>query len=111
MVSTTQLIANRDSLKDQWKRDKIEGINILLQSVLEAENKVGLMLNTRKENIEKIIAILPALYKPTISQLSDPEWVAINTILDEKIARNIIPLLKLAGASGIVEYSLNKVII
>lgn len=111
MISTTQLIANKDSLKNEWKREKIENINILLQSVLQAEEKVGLMLNTRRENIEKIIVILPALYKPTISTLSDPEWVAINTILEEKIVRDIIPLLKRAGASGIVEYPLNKVII
>lgn len=110
MVSTTQLIANKDSIKDQWKKNKLESINILLQSVLEAESKVGLMLNARKKDIDKIISILPALHKPTISPLSDPDWVAINTILEEKIAREIIPSLKIAGASGIVEYALNKVI-
>ncbi len=110
MVSTTQLIANKDSWKDSWKKDKIEKINLMLQAVLEAEGKVGLMLNVRREDLEKVLKILPAIKNPTVSPLSDPEWVALNTIIDEKIVRHIIPELKKNGASGIVEYPLNKII-
>ena len=110
MKSTTQLIANKDSWKDDWKKNKIENINLLLQAVLEAENKVGLLLNVKKENLEKVLKILPALQKPTISSLSDKDWVALNTIIEEHTVRDIIPTLKKTGASGIVEYPLNKVI-
>jgi ATP phosphoribosyltransferase len=110
MVSTTQLIANKDSWKNTWKKNKIENINLLLLAVLEAEGKVGLMLNVKKENLESILKILPALQKPTISALSDAEWVDINTIIEERIVRDIIPELKKRGASGIVEYPLNKII-
>lgn len=111
MKSTTQLIANKDSWNDQWKKNKIENINLLLQAVLEAENKVGLLLNVKKENLEKVLNILPALQKPTVSSLSDEDWLALNTIIEEHTVRDIIPTLKKAGASGIVEYPLNKVII
>ena len=110
MSSVTQIIANKNAWKDQWKKDKIENINLLLQAVLEADNKVGLMLNIPKKNIDSVINILPALQKPTISQLSDEDWVAINTIIEEKIVRDIIPALKKTGATGIVEYPLNKII-
>ncbi|MGC8764989.1 MAG: ATP phosphoribosyltransferase [Brevinematia bacterium] len=110
MVSTTQLIANKESWKNEWKKEKIERINLMLQAVLEAEGKVGLMLNVRKENLDKVLKILPAIKNPTVSPLSDPEWVALNTIIDEKIVRHIVPELKKNGASGIVEYPLNKII-
>lgn len=110
MVSTTQLIANKNAWKDNWKREKIESINLMLQAVLEAEGKVGLMLNVKKNNLENILRILPAIKNPTVSPLSDPEWVALNTIIDEKIVRHIVPELKKNGASGIVEYPLNKII-
>jgi ATP phosphoribosyltransferase len=110
MKSTTQFIANKEAWKDLWKRTKMENIYLLLQAVLEAEGKVGLMLNVKKADLEKVLGILPALQKPTISSLSDSEWVDVNTILDEKIVRDIIPALKKMGASGIVEYPLNKII-
>jgi len=110
MTSTTQLIANKDAWADPWKKDKIERINLMLQAVLEAEGKVGLMLNVRKDHLDKVLKILPALKNPTISPLSDPDWVALNTIIDEKVVRHIVPELKKHGASGIVEYPLNKII-
>ena len=110
MVSTTQLIANNNSWNDEWKKTKIGNINLLLQAVLEAENKVGLLLNVRKIDLEKILMILPALQKPTISPLSDNEWVALSTIIEEHTVRDIIPTLKKLGASGIVEFPLNKII-
>jgi ATP phosphoribosyltransferase len=110
MVSTTQLIANTSSWKDSWKKNKIERINILFQAVLEAQNKVGLMLNVSNKNLPDILNILPALRKPTISPLTDGEWVALNTIIEERIVRDLVPELKRLGASGIVEYPLNKII-
>ncbi len=110
MVSTTQLIAGKEAWLDPWKRNKIENINLLLQAVLLAQSKVGLMLNIEKSNLESILGILPALHKPTISPLTEQGWVALNTIIDEKIVRDIIPELKKKGASGIVEYPLNKII-
>jgi ATP phosphoribosyltransferase len=109
MESTTQLIANNNSWNDDWKKTKISNINLLLQAVLEAENKVGLLLNVKKIDLEKILKILPALQKPTISPLSDNEWVALSTIIEEHTVRDIIPTLKKLGASGIVEYPLNKI--
>ncbi len=110
MVSTTQLIANAKSWLDPWKKNKIERINILIQAVLEAQNKVGLMLNVSNTNLPDILKILPALRKPTISPLTDGEWVALNTIVEERIVRDIVPELKRLGAAGIVEYPLNKII-
>jgi ATP phosphoribosyltransferase len=110
MESTTQLIANKESWNDEWKKTKIENINLLLQAVLEAENKVGLLLNVSKENLDKVLDILPALQKPTVSSLTDSDWVALNTIIEEHTVRDIIPTLKKYGATGIVEYPLNKVI-
>jgi ATP phosphoribosyltransferase len=110
MVSTTQLIANSDSWNNSWKRNKIENINLLLQAVLEAEGKVGLMLNVMKKDLDNVLKILPALQKPTVSALSDAEWVDVNTIIEEKIVRDIVPELKRMGATGIVEYPLNKII-
>jgi ATP phosphoribosyltransferase len=108
--STTQLIANKSSFKDSWKRAKMEEIALLLKGAIAAEEKVGLKMNVRKEDLKKVIAQLPALKKPTISGLSDDGWFAIETIIDERIVRQIIPGLKKAGAQGIIEYPLNKVI-
>ena len=93
-----------------WIRTKIENIALMLQSCLEAEGKVGLMMNTPEDNLNAVLSILPALQKPTVSHLSDPSWVALNTIVDESIVRSIIPRLKQAGAKGIVEYPISKII-
>jgi ATP phosphoribosyltransferase len=108
--STTQFIANRSSYKDAWKKAKMEEITLLLKGAIAAEEKVGLKMNVRKADLKKVIAKLPALKKPTISGLSGDGWYAIETIIDEKVVRQIIPALKNAGAQGIIEYPLNKVI-
>lgn len=108
--STSQFIANKNSYKDSWKRSKMEEITLLLKGAIAAEEKVGLKMNVRKADLKKVIAKLPALKKPTISGLSDDGWFAIETIIDERIVRQIIPGLKKAGAQGIIEYPLNKVI-
>jgi ATP phosphoribosyltransferase len=110
LESNTQLIANVDSWKDPAKRRKLEDIRMLLQGAINALGKVGLMLNVEKTNLARVIAVLPALKKPTISTLSDDDWLAVNTILDETTVRTIIPRLKEAGAQGIVEYPLNKIV-
>jgi ATP phosphoribosyltransferase len=110
LESNTQLIANRDSVKDEWKRRKLDDIKMLLEGAIAAMGKVGLMLNVRKGDLEKVLGVLPALKNPTISQLSDSDWHAVNTILDETAVRRIIPRLKEAGAQGIVEYPLNKIV-
>ena len=110
LESNTQLIANVDSWRDDWKRRKIEDIRMLLDGAINALGKVGLILNVRKECLPAILSILPALKKPTISTLSDDDWVAVHTILDELTVRNIIPRLKEAGGQGIVEYPLNKIV-
>jgi ATP phosphoribosyltransferase len=110
LESETVLIANRSSWKDDWKKRKMENIMILLKGALLAEEKVGLKMNVPKGNLEKVAKILPSLHTPTISNLSDEKWVAIEVIIDEKVVRDIIPDLKRAGAQGIVEYPLNKVI-
>lgn len=108
--STTQLIANKKSYADKWKREKMEQIALLLKGAIAAEEKVGLKMNVRKENLKKVLGKLPALKKPTISGLSDDGWFAIETIIDERVVRVLIPELKSAGAQGIIEYPLNKVI-
>ena len=108
--STTRLIANQNSWKDEWKKAKLENIALMLQSCLNAEGKVGLMMNVRKGDLESLLGQLPALQTPTISSLSDPDWVDVNTIVDEATVRTIVPALKLAGAKGIVEYSITKLI-
>ncbi|MFA5287700.1 MAG: ATP phosphoribosyltransferase [Candidatus Omnitrophota bacterium] len=108
--STSQFIANKDSYRDSWKRSKMEEITLLLKGAIAAEEKVGLKMNVKKEDLRKVIAKLPALKKPTISGLSDDGWFAIETIIDERVVRQIIPGLKKAGAQGIIEYPLNKVI-
>lgn len=110
LQSTTRLIANRESLADDWKRQKIDNIALMLRSCLAAEGKVGLMMNARRDDLEKILALLPALQKPTVAALSDPSWVDVNTIVEESVVRTIVPKLKAAGAKGIVEYAINKII-
>jgi ATP phosphoribosyltransferase len=110
LESNTQLIANRDSMKDDWKRRKLDDMKMLLEGAIAAMGKVGLMLNVRKQDLEAVLSVLPALKKPTIGHLSDDEWLAVNTILDETTVRTIIPRLKEAGAQGIVEYPLNKIV-
>jgi ATP phosphoribosyltransferase len=110
LQSTTRLIANRQSWADAWVREKVENIALMLQSCLEAEGKVGLMMNVRREELPRVLEILPALQTPTVSSLSDPDWVDVNTIVSESVVRHIIPQLKSAGARGIVEYGINKII-
>jgi len=111
MESNTQLIANRQSWDDPGKRRKLEDIRMLLEGAINALGKVGLMLNVHKDNLGAVLAVLPALKRPTISHLSDEEWMAVNTILDESTVRDIIPRLKQAGGEGIVEYPLNKIVL
>lgn len=110
LETNTQFIANKASWANPVKRAKIEMIAMLLQGALEAESKVGLKLNARKAALEKIISAIPALRNPTVSPLSHPEWVALETIIDQNVVREIIPRLKALGAEGIVEYPLNKVV-
>jgi ATP phosphoribosyltransferase len=111
LESNTKFIANPASWNDAWKREKMEGLLLLLQGAIDAASKVGLMLNVRREDLERVLEVLPALKRPTISNLSDPDWVAVNTIIDEKTVRQIIPRLKAANAQGIVEYPLNKIVL
>ncbi len=108
--STTRFIANKDSYKQEWKKSKMEQIALLLKGAISAEEKVGLKMNVRKQDLGKVIKKLPALKRPTISGLSEEGWFAIETVIDEKIVRVLIPELKKAGAQGIIEYPLNKVI-
>ena len=111
LESNTQFIANLQAWQDPWKKQKILDLKTLLEGALNALGKVGLMLNVHKDNLGAVLEVLPALKKPTISQLSDPDWVAVNTVLDESTVRTIIPRLKQAGAQGIVEYPLNKIVL
>jgi ATP phosphoribosyltransferase len=111
LESNTQLIANRESWEAPEKRRKLEDIRMLLQGAINALGKVGLMLNVHKDNLRAVLGVLPALKRPTISHLSDEEWLAVNTILDESTVRDIIPRLKQAGGEGIVEYPLNKIVL
>jgi ATP phosphoribosyltransferase len=111
LESATLLIANRAAWQDPQAREKISNISLLLEGAIAAYNKVGLMLNVRREHLPAVLAVLPALKNPTISELSDPAWVAVNTIVDEEIVRQIIPRLKAAQAQGIVEYPLNKIVL
>lgn len=110
LESTTRFIANRAAWKDSWKKDKIEHLVTMLVGVLSAEGRVGLMMNVRRADLQRLLTLLPALRNPTISSLADEGWVAVNTILEERLVRDIMPRLKSAGASGIVEYPLNKII-
>jgi ATP phosphoribosyltransferase len=111
LESNTQLVANQASMADAWKRTKIENVALLLRAAIEAQGRVGLMLNVRTTDLERVLALLPALQRPTVSSLSDPQWVAVNTILEEKTVRDLIPRLKSAGGQGIVEYPLNKIVV
>ena len=111
MESETHLIANKAALEDAWKREKIDQIAVMLRGAIDAQSQVGLMLNVKREDLEAVISVLPALNSPTISQLSNSEWVAVNTIVEERVARDVIPKLKAARATGIVEYPLNKVVL
>ncbi|MCA9060054.1 MAG: ATP phosphoribosyltransferase [Planctomycetaceae bacterium] len=110
LQSTTRFIANKTAYADSWVKAKIDNIALMLQSCLEAEGKVGLMMNVHRNQLQEVISSLPALQTPTVSHLSDPDWVAVNTIVDESIVRSIIPQLKQSGARGIVEYPISKII-
>ena len=110
LTSTTRLIANNEAWRDDWKRAKTENICMLLRGALNAEQLVGLKMNVSRATLEAVSALLPALKKPTISHLSDPDWVALEIIVEEQVVRDLLPQLKRAGAEGIVEYPLNKVV-
>lgn len=110
LASTPRLIANHAALRDPWKRNKLDNIALMLASCLAAEGRVGLMMNARHADLADVTALLPALRNPTIAHLSDPDWVAISTIIEEESVRRIVPQLKRAGATGIVEFPINKVI-
>ncbi len=110
LQSTTRLIANQTAWADPWKRQKLENIALMLQSCLAAEGKVGLMMNVRRQLLPSVLTTLTALKDPTVSSLSDPDWVAVSTILDESTVRTIVPQLREIGATGIVEFPINKII-
>jgi ATP phosphoribosyltransferase len=110
MESETHLIANRAAYADPWKKQKIDNLALMLSGAIAAQGRVGLMMNVKKDDLEKLLAMLPALNSPTISMLSDPAWAALNTVLEESVLRDVIPKLKSAGATGIVEYPLNKIV-
>ena len=110
-ITTTRFIANKKSAGDPAKRQKMERLALLLKSVLAAESRVGLMLNVHKDNLQKVIAKLPALQQPTVAHLSNEDWYSLTTVIDKAVARDLIPDLMMAGATGLVEYSLNKVIL
>jgi ATP phosphoribosyltransferase len=111
LESNTQIIANKNAWKDAGKRQKIENLALMLRGAMEAQGRVGLMLNVRVDDLQGVLAVLPALNSPTISTLSDKAWVAVNTILEESLCWEVIPRLKAANATGIVEYPLNKVVV
>jgi ATP phosphoribosyltransferase len=111
LESNTQLIVNLGAMADRWKASKLENIALLLKAAIEAQGRVGIMLNVRRDALDQVLALLPALQRPTIAPLSDAEWVAVNTIIEEKTVRDLIPRLKAARAQGIVEYPLNKIVI
>jgi ATP phosphoribosyltransferase len=111
LESNTQLIANARALEDPWKKVKLANIALLLKAAIEAQGRVGIMLNVRTADLASVLALLPALQRPTISPLSDAEWVALNTIIEERTVRDLIPQLKAARAEGIVEYPLNKIVL
>jgi ATP phosphoribosyltransferase len=111
MESETHLIANKGAYQDAWKREKIDTLALMLNAAINAQSHVGLMLNVQKADLAAAIAVLPAINSPTVSSLSDAGWHAVNTILPEDLVRTVIPKLKSAGATGIVEYPLNKVVL
>jgi ATP phosphoribosyltransferase len=110
LQSTTRLIANRNAYQDAWIKGKLDNISLMLRSCLAAEGKVGIMLNVQRKDLPAVLSKLPALQTPTVSNLSDPDWVAVNTIIDESLVRAMMPELRTAGARGIVEYGINKII-
>lgn len=110
MESWTVLIANKEAWRDSWKREKIEAVALLLRAAMAAEGRVGLKLNVSKENQEAVVGLLPSITSPTVSPLSNSSWVAVETIIDESTLRSLIPALKKAGATGIIEYPLNKIV-
>jgi ATP phosphoribosyltransferase len=111
LESNTQLIANPGSLRDDWKRTKLQNIALLLRAAIEAQGRVGIMLNVNRTDLDAVLGLLPALQRPTISPLADGDWVALNTIIEERTVRDLIPKLKAANAQGIVEYPLNKIVL
>jgi ATP phosphoribosyltransferase len=111
LESNTQLIANTRAMDDTWKRTKVENIALLLRAAIAAQGRVGLMLNVKREHLPAILALLPALQRPTVSPLSEDGWVAVNTIIEERLVRELMPRLKTANAQGIVEYPLNKIVL
>ena len=110
LQSTTRFVANPASISDPWKKEKLDNIALMLKSCLAAEGKVGLMMNVQRLQLNQVLQVLPALQKPTVASLSDPDWVDVNTIVDETLVRTIVPQLRAAGAKGIVEYPINKII-
>jgi ATP phosphoribosyltransferase len=110
LSSTTRIVANFESWKDAWKREKIQNIVLLLKAALAAEGKVGILINVEEKNLERILAVLPALQKPTVSRLAQSGWFGIQTVADEKVVRELIPRIKKLGGTGIVEFPLNKVV-
>jgi ATP phosphoribosyltransferase len=111
LESATVFIINRNAAADPWKREKAQNLILMLQGAIAAASKVGLLLNVRRDDLTGVLDVLPALKKPTISTLSDPDWVAVNTIIEESVVRQILPKLKAANAQGIVEYPLNKIVL
>jgi ATP phosphoribosyltransferase len=111
LESATVFIMNSVAARDPWKREKVDNLILMLQGAIAAASKVGLMLNVRRGDLPAVLGVLPALKNPTISELSDPEWVAVNTIIEEAVVRQILPKLKAAHAQGIVEYPLNKIVL
>ena len=111
LESNTKFIVNPDAWKESWKRQKVETLVMLLKGAIDAAGKVGLMLNVRRQDLQTVLDVLPALKRPTISDLSDSDWVAVNTVIEERTSREIIPRLKAANAQGIVEYPLNKIVV
>ena len=111
LESNPQLVASRRAVDDPWKREKLDNIALLLRAAIEAQGRVGLMLNVERDNLDQLLRLLPALQKPTIAPLSDPDWVAVTTILEERAVRELIPKLKALGGQGIVEYPLNKIVL
>jgi ATP phosphoribosyltransferase len=111
LESNTQLIVNPAVLQDEWKKTKVDNIALLLRAAIEAQGRVGIMLNVQRDHLDRILGLLPALQRPTVSPLSDNVWVAVNTIIEERTVRELIPRLKTAGAQGIVEYPLNKIVL
>src|SRR5271155_1171841 len=111
LESATVFIMNRAAAADAWKREKAENLILMLQGAIAAASKVGLLLNVRRDDLPGVLEVLPALKKPTVSTPSDPDWVAVNTIIEEAVVRQILPKLKAANAQGIVEYPLNKIVL